>query len=91
MQLRITEERRLEQFVIAIHGELLQEGVLELKRVCERVQGKLFLDLTNLTRADAEGLKSIRHLEAEGAEIVGASRYLELLLEQDARSQGEGG
>ena len=83
MHLRITEERRLEQSVIAIHGELLREGVLELRRVCDRVQGKLLLDLTNLTTADAEGLNTIRHLEAEGAEIVMASRYIQLLLARE--------
>ena len=86
LHLRITEERRLNQFVIAIHGELLQEGVSELKRVCDPVRGKLLLDLTNLTTADAEGLKTIRNLEAEGAKIVGASRYIQLLLEQEGGS-----
>ena len=86
MELRITEEGSPDGPVIVVHGELLREGVPELKTACDRIRGKLLLDLTNMTVADAEGLKAILDLEAGGVEIVAASGYMRLLLDQEKSS-----
>ena len=86
MSIRITQERFEGEPVIAVHGVLLREGVPEFKAVCERIEGKLLLDLANLTTADDEGLKVILDLEASGAEIVAASQYIRLLLDREKSS-----
>ena len=64
-----------------LDGRLTGEAVLELRRVCEGVKGPLVLDLTDLQFADRHGVSTLRELRAQGAELIGASPYLQLLLD----------
>ena len=66
--------------LIQVDGELVGEGVGELAKVCDAVDGRLGLDLTNLRAADAGGLQQIRTFADRGARLVGVSPYIALLL-----------
>jgi len=52
-----------------------------LEAACLAAQGALFLDVMNLQFADKEGLNAIKRLASEGAQVVGASPYIRLLLD----------
>ena len=67
--------------MVRIDGELLSEGLSELKNVCENLAKPLLLDLTDLIRVDPEGLRALRDLIDRGASVKGASPYIQLLLE----------
>jgi len=84
MKLRIARETaRSGITLIRVDGELVGEGVGELEKVCDAVDGPLQLDLTNLRSADARGLGRIRALAGRGASLVGVSPYIALLLDGD--------
>ena len=84
MKLRIARETaRSGITLIKVDGELVGEGVGELEKVCDAVDGPLELDLTHLRSADARGLGRIRALADRGASLVGVSPYIALLLDGD--------
>jgi ABC-type transporter Mla MlaB component len=65
---------------LKLDGALTGEEGPELRRACGGVKGRLALDLTDLRSVDRQGVGVLRELRAQGAEIVGASPYIELLL-----------
>jgi len=66
--------------VLEVDGELVREGAVELRRVCDRVRGHLRLDLSNLRTADGDGIQALGDLRRRGAELVGVSPYIGLRL-----------
>ena len=69
--------------VIRIEGDLRVEEIEELDRVAGEAGGPLVLDLTNLGSADAEGLRVLASLMKRGAELRGASPYIQMRLESE--------
>ena len=53
-----------------------------LRRECRAAGTAVRLDLSGLRSADRDGIEVLRSLAAEGAELTGASPYVQLLLEQ---------
>ena len=82
MALRITTETDV-RTVVHVDGRLAVENVAELERVCRPLKGPITLNLTNLLSVDDRGIKAVREIEKRGAEIVGASPYIQLLLLND--------
>lgn len=66
--------------VLEVDGELVREGAVELRRVCDGVRGHLRVDLSNLRTADGDGILVLRELRRRGAELVGVSPYVGLRL-----------
>ncbi len=60
----------------------------ELRKACGPIEGALVIDLSNLRYADAEGTDLIRTLAKGGAEIRGASPYIQLLLADEPGEDG---
>ena len=83
MQLRITKTTAGAVTTLKVDVELTREGVAELEKACESVDGPVDLDLSELMRADAEGVQALKKLFATGAQLLGASPYIKLLLESD--------
>jgi anti-anti-sigma regulatory factor len=54
--------------------------VPELKRVCAELEATVVLDLTDLQFADRQGVSVLRELRAQGAQLIGVSHSLRLLL-----------
>ncbi len=65
---------------ISIAGELLAEGVGELKKAAGANGELLELDLTELTFADSDGVEALRRLIDNGATAIGASPFIKKLL-----------
>ena len=63
-----------------LDGRLTVEVVPELVRVSAELKTQLVLDLTDLQFADRQGVSVLRELRAQGAQLIGVSHYLRLLL-----------
>ena len=80
MTLRISSNEPGPTPRLKLDGRLTGEEVLELRRACTAAEGRLVLDLTDLHFADRQGVTVLRELRAQGAQLVGVSHYLGLLL-----------
>ena len=47
------------------------------------MDGALVLDLSELMKADEEGIRALKKLRGGGARLVAASPYIQLLLESE--------
>jgi anti-anti-sigma regulatory factor len=68
---------------IKLEGQLLGPWVAALRDACrerDRRSGRLHLDLTAVTYADAAGAQLLRDLLGEGVEIVACSGFVGELL-----------
>ena len=92
MDLRISLSRTGSSSVVKVDGALTREGLPELERVVSPCEGALRLDLSELRSLDADGLAAIQSLRGGGAEIVGVSPYIALLIGlTPARAKKRGG
>lgn len=82
MTLRIFAEARDRRAVISLHGWLSVAEVGELERVAAEAQTPVTIDLAHLVGVDADGLQALRRQQERGARLVGASPFVELLLER---------
>jgi hypothetical protein len=82
MTLRIFEENDRLGEIVALHGWLSGAEVAEFERVAATHGQGLRIDLRNLAGTDADGLRALGQLRAAGARLVGASPFIELLLER---------
>ena len=65
---------------VKLAGRLTAEVVPELMRVCAEFEGHPLLDLTDLQFADRQGVRVLRELRDQGAQLIGVSHSLRLLL-----------
>jgi len=70
---------------LKLAGRLTAEVVPELRRVCAELKANVVLDLTDLRFADRQGVSVLRELKAQGAQLIGVSHYLGLLLGETLR------
>ena len=82
MTLRITPAGPGPSATLKIDGRLTSEEVAELRLACDRVEGRLILDLSGLQSADRQGVSVLRELRTKGADLVGASPYVQILLDR---------
>ncbi len=82
MAFRITISAR-KVTTLKIDGEFTREGVAELETAYASVDGPFDLDLSELVKADAEGVRALKNLIGSGARLVAASLYMELLLKKE--------
>jgi len=66
---------------ICVAGELLADGVGELKQAAGANGESLELDLSDLRFADSDGVATLRGLIDNGAIATGASPFIKKLLE----------
>ncbi len=81
MRVRITRTDSDSATIIQVDGRLTEGAVADLEGECQSAEGTLYLDLTNLLSADAEGLKAIKRLVENEARLVGESPYIRLQLD----------
>ena len=67
--------------VVHIAGRLAGTAITELKKACDPMQDSVVIDLSNLLFADDEGINTIRTLADKGAQVHGASPFVQLLLD----------
>lgn len=80
MTLRITSDGPGPTARLKLDGRLTGDEAPEVRRVCAEVEGRVVLDLTDLQFADRQGVSVLRELRARGAQLIGVSHYLGLLL-----------
>jgi hypothetical protein len=85
MTLRIVEKNTELGTEISLHGWLTACEVPELERATPGAAGAVLIDLGQLAGADPAGLEALRRQQERGAQLVGATRYIELLLERMVR------
>ena len=84
MAVRITKTISSQETVLQVDGQLRSEDVDDLSRESRSVQGPLVLELSNLMSADPGGVDTLVQLISLGADIRGASPYIDLLLKRGA-------
>ncbi len=80
VKLKITTTTSGTVTTIKIEGELVSQGISDLENACRSVDGALALDLSELMKADEEGIHALNILRDGGARLVGVSPYIELLM-----------
>jgi anti-anti-sigma regulatory factor len=80
--LRITTDDSGPKTLVRADGRVEGPGALELERVCAEEAGPISLDLSNVSHADAEGLRVISALMDEGTELLNVPTLIQMLLEQ---------
>jgi hypothetical protein len=82
VRLKIVREKRGASTVIHVDGQLLAEGLPELKRTFEPEDRAVCLDFEHLISIDAAGIEEIRRMVRDGGvRVVNASPYIKLLLQ----------
>ncbi len=80
MTIRITTEAGATVTTIRIEGQLMSDGVPDVRAACESANTPLRLDLSGLRSADGDGIRALRSLSEAGAELRGANPYINQLL-----------
>jgi hypothetical protein len=83
MSIRIDKETEGSDVVLHVAGRLAGDAIAQLTDVCESVDDHCVLDLSKLMFATDEGAEAIRMLCEGGANIRGASSFIELLISDE--------
>lgn len=82
MDIRIDFNFNGSETVVRIAGRLAGAAVTQLKKACDPIEDSLVIDLSNLLFADDGGIKAIRAIVDRGAQVHGASPFVQLLLDR---------
>ena len=85
MECRIESKSEATRTVMAISGRLSGPAIEEFRELRRSIKGPVTLDLLSLVSADDEGIEAIRAMSRQGDEILSASPFVQLLLEDDPR------
>ena len=80
MNIRIDFNSNGSETVVRIAGRLAGTAVAQLKKSCDQIEDPIMIDLSNLLFADDEGINAIQALAEKGAQVHGASPFVQLLL-----------
>ena len=81
MEIRIDITSEGPDTVVHIAGRLSGAAVAQLRKACDPIKGAFVLNLSNLLFADDAGIDTIWRLGETGAEVHGASPFIQLLLD----------
>ncbi len=84
MKLKISTTTSGTVTTIKIEGELVSQGIPDLENACGSVDGAVAFDLSELMKADEEGIQALKNLRDGGARLVAVSPYIELLMKTEA-------
>ena len=88
MGIRIDITSEGPETVVFVIGRLSGAAVAELRKAGDPIEGVFLLDLSNLLFADDAGIDVIRKLCEKGAEVRGASPFIQILLDNGRRGDG---
>ena len=80
--IRFTVDQGDSGLIVLIAGHLDAQHLGDLSDIVGDILGGLTLDLSELQSTDAESAKWLKSASFHGAEIVGASPYVALLIER---------
>ena len=84
MSIRITRISEPHETVLHIAGRLMSEDVGELTKEFQGIDGPVTLNLAGLQSAAPDGVATLLEIASLGAELRGASSYIELLLKRNS-------
>jgi hypothetical protein len=84
MSIRITKIVDTDTTVLNVAGALNSEHIGLLYHVFRDINGPVTLELSALQSADRVGVAKLLEIASLGAELRGASPYIELLLERES-------
>ncbi len=90
MEIRIDITSEGSKTIVFIAGRLSGVSGAQLNKACDPIKGAFVLDLSNLLFADDAGIEVIRTIEEKGAEVRGASPFVQLLLDDAPGKETEG-
>ena len=84
MTIRIS--RKIDSGTIVLHvaGQLMSQDIAVLSKELQDIVGPRALELSELKSSDPGGVAMLREIASLGAELRGASPYIELLLKQES-------
>ena len=91
MEIRIDITSEGSETVVRIAGRLSGAAVAQLRKVCDPIEDFFVLDLSYLLFADDAGIDVIRTMGLRGAKVRGASQFVQLLLDDAAGYETNGG
>ncbi len=91
MRIRITTSTNTNTTTIRVEGRLGALETIELLAECRSADQPLRLRLEGLISADDAGIRALRGLQEEGAELIGASPFVQQLLNTSAGALEFGG
>ncbi len=80
MTVRISTEAGETVTIIRIEGQLTSSSVPDVRAACDSANRPLRLDLSGLRSAERGGIRALQSLSEAGAELHGASLYINQLL-----------
>jgi anti-anti-sigma regulatory factor len=80
LTIRVTTEAGETVTTIRIEGTLTSASVPDVRAACGSANPPLRLDLSGLRSADSDGIRALQSLSEAGAELHGASPYINQLL-----------
>ncbi len=80
MAIRVETEAGKTMTTIRVEGQLTSDGVAEVRAACESANPPFRLDLSGLRSADSNGIRALQALSEAGAQLHGASPYINQLL-----------
>jgi anti-anti-sigma regulatory factor len=80
LTIRVTTLDGKTMTTIRVEGQLTSDGVPDVKSACESANPPMRLDLSDLRSADSDGIRALQLLAEAGAELHGASPYINQLL-----------
>jgi anti-anti-sigma regulatory factor len=81
MEIRIDIKVEGPETVVHDAGRLSVRAVAQFREACDPIEDAFVLDLSNLLFADDVGIDVIRTRVEKGAEVRGASQFVQLLLD----------
>jgi len=90
MSIRIDHTYSGSETVVHIAGHLAGVAVQEFQDMCDSFEEPFVVDLSSLLFADDEGINALRAIIDRGAQVLGASPFVELLLDH-AEQENSGG
>ena len=80
MTIRLTASTNGTTTTVLIEGHLTGADLPDVTAACEPADTPMCLDLSGLRSADADGVRALRALSEQGAELRGANPYIAELL-----------
>ncbi len=85
MEIRIDITVEGPKTIVFLAGRLSGVSAAHLRKACDPIKSAFVLDLSNLLFADDGGIDIIRAIVDKGAQVRGASPFVQLLLDDTPR------
>lgn len=90
VEIRIDITSEGPETVVHIAGRLTGSAVEQFRKVCDPIENPFALDLSSLMFADDAGIDAVQATGDKGAEIRGASPFIQLLLDDRSEKGADG-